>query len=374
MNDSFEEPEEIDMYPNGFGFGMKDLMNYEPLDDHIVSSEILNSIEKLDTLNKNTNENSKKSILMKRETKKIGLRLDDGIFAFNVDSSRSSFPQVDDEKDSNDESIKNSFPNAKIKEISKPVDLKSKKVDPHINNSPQRSSNPQSKGFQRLKTMSDKMFSIQINKLKENMTIAEEDEEEKTTKNFKAENNTIVRETNEDDTFEEARDIAESMPMNSPYKGGKKRGTLKTPLQEAVSHIKSKIRFEFEDLRMSAQTVSYFKKGNDLFFRTLTNLFEIQNFSINEEHIWVMKPSVQGKYLGLGCKSGSLKLILFFDLEKTVNELEEKFLLNGSDEYNTEGFKYNMNPIYKLLDEQVYRDYALHDSDIIDLCWSTYVK
>lgn len=92
-------------------------------------------------------------------------------------------------------------------------------------------------------------------------------------------------------------------------------------------------------------------------FRTL---IELQNFYIDNSSIWVIKFSLNGKYLATGSKRGILKIF------EVINYEYENFQY----EYNDKNILSYMN----FLNEKPKQIMTDHNGDIIDLAWSYHVR
>lgn len=127
------------------------------------------------------------------------------------------------------------------------------------------------------------------------------------------------------------------------------------------------ISFELKDQKIDLQFLKKYLRtipvrskkvlSQNKHFRTL---IELQNFYIDNNSIWVIKFSLNGKYLATGSKRGILKIfdVINYDYEKFQYEYTDKNILSYMNFLNEKP-------------RQVLTD---HNGDIIDLAWSYHVS
>jgi hypothetical protein len=86
----------------------------------------------------------------------------------------------------------------------------------------------------------------------------------------------------------------------------------------------------------------------------LENLFILQDFQCDSQAVWIAKLSYDGKYLATGGQSGVLKIWSVYSEEESLDNYEYKGLLS----------------YIKLINENAYRVYNEHVSDIVDMSWN----
>lgn len=383
---SFEDPKELSY--NNFNLNLNNIYdNSQLFNEDDYSNEIANALIKLETIDEELKLSSKRTLqkknkILSSQYEEISSNQMDSSLSSNVNKTKSISVERYNEKSSL--KIEGNFNQTKNQKLQL-IKSNSNVVKPrqryslHLSKTKNLSQSPV-QNRSRFGCLNDQK------NLDNSFTDENEDEDENNNENEyendndnennnqklyshlrKYENNKII-ETNEDELFEEPKiDTVENFNPK-----GKKKG-YKNAIDEGILSLKTRINFSFEDIRSNYKYITYEKKGNyNEKERGLENLYEIQYFPIYEDHVWVMKPSHDGNYLALGCKSGSLKILLFSDISKSIEEIEEKIILNGTTVLEEEAFNKEKSPLIKVFDEEIYREYLLHDSDIIDVCWSNY--
>lgn len=120
----------------------------------------------------------------------------------------------------------------------------------------------------------------------------------------------------------------------------------------------------YDDLSDIKIDIEFFKKNlNSLPFKTnntnniFENLFILQDFICDSQTVWITKFSFDGRYLATAGQSGVLKIWTVYNLEESLENYEDKGLLS----------------YIKCLNENAYRIYNEHSTDIIDLSWNVNV-
>lgn len=117
----------------------------------------------------------------------------------------------------------------------------------------------------------------------------------------------------------------------------------------------------------------------DTFFQ---NLYEVQNFDIEDNSIWIIKLSNDGKFIATGGISGVLKVYPLnhdycpeatsFSCNRKVsygnNDCHSAFLSNSTS-YSSN----NSLSAFKVIKESAVKIFKGHLNDIIDICWGIHV-
>ena len=103
-----------------------------------------------------------------------------------------------------------------------------------------------------------------------------------------------------------------------------------------------------------------------------SRLFEVQNFQVDSDSIWIIKISNDRKFIATGGKSGLLKIFMSNDIiEETspmnikLNNIKESSVLNNSPSITKK--KHIID--FKLIEENAFKVFKGHLNDIIDISW-----